>query len=57
MDLLHKNIFHQYLADYLPNLIMHVFFQIQNLKLLIFSIDDMSYMATLNYAVLFSLVY
>ena len=41
MDLLHINIFDQYLADYFLNLIMHLFFQIQNLQLLIFSMDDL----------------
>ena len=47
MDLLHINIFYQYLDDYLLNL-MHLFFQIQNLQLLIFCVDDLVYMVTLN---------
>ena len=48
MDLLHINTFYQYIADYLLNLIMHLFFQIQILQLLIFCIDDLEYMTTSN---------
>ena len=49
MDLLHINMFYQCLDDYLLNLRMHLFFQIQNLQLLIFCMDDLEYMVTLNY--------
>ena len=43
MDLLHINIFYQYLVDGLLNLITHLFFLIQNLQLLIFFMDDLEY--------------
>ena len=42
--LLHSNIFYQYLVDYLLNLLMHLFFLIQNLLLLIICVDDLEYM-------------
>ena len=51
--LLDVNVFYQYVADYLLNLIMHLFFQIQNLQLLIFCMDDLEYMATMNYALFY----
>ena len=47
-DVLHTNIIYQYLADYLLNSIMHLFFQIQNLLLLVFYMDDLEYMVTLS---------
>ena len=46
-------IYYQYLADYLLNLIMHLFFQVQNLLFLIFCMDDMEYMTTLNSALFY----
>ena len=49
MDLLHINIFYQDLTGCLLDWIMHLFFQIQNLQLLVFCMDDVKYMATLNY--------
>ena len=53
MDLLHTNIFDQDLADCLLNLITHLFFQIQNLLLLAFYMDDLEYTLTLNYVMFF----
>ena len=50
MDLLDTNEFYQYLADCLLNLIMHLFLLIQNLLLVIFYINDLEYMAALDYA-------
>ena len=41
MVLLHTNIFYQYLVNYLSNSIMHLFFLIQNLLLLIFCMNDL----------------
>ena len=49
MDPLHINIFYQYLVDCLLSFIIHLLFLIHNLKLLIFYMDDLEYMATLNY--------
>ena len=49
MDLLHTDIFYQYLAGCLLNSIVHLLFQIQSLLLLVFCMDDLEYMATLNY--------
>ena len=46
MDLYHTNTFYQYLADFLLNSIMHLFFQILNLLLLVLSMDDLEYMTT-----------
>ena len=48
-ELLGINIFYQYQVDCLLNLIMHLFFQIQNLLLLVFCMDNLEYMAILNY--------
>ena len=45
MDLLRINIFYQCLVDFLLNLIINLFFQILNLQLLIFYMDDLEYMA------------
>ena len=39
----------KYLFDVILDLIMHLFFLIQNLQLLVFCIDDLEYMAILNY--------
>ena len=49
MDLLHTNIFYQYLVGYLLNLIMYWFFQILSLHLLIFCIDDQEYNANQDF--------
>ena len=51
VDLLHRNIFYQYLAGFLLNLKLHLFFQTLSLLLLVFCMDDLEYMAPLNYVV------
>ena len=53
MDLLHTNIFYQYLVDLL-NLVMHLFFQILSLLLLIFCTEDQEYMDSLGCALFYS---
>ena len=53
IDLLHTNIFNQYLVGYLLDLKMHLVLQIQYLLLLAFYMDDLEYMATLNYALFY----
>ena len=53
MDLAHINTFYQYFVEGLLNLIRHLFFLIQNLQLLIFYMDDIKYMVTLDYFLLF----
>ena len=53
MDLLHIDIFYQYLVGYLSNLIVHLFFLIQNLLLLIFCMDDLEYMVTVSYVLFY----
>ena len=52
MDLLHRNIFDQCLVGFLLKLIIHLFFQILSLLLLIFCMNDLEYMASF-YHVLF----
>ena len=47
-DLLHTNIIYQYLAGCLLNSIMHLFYQIQNLLLIVFPMDDLEHMVTLS---------
>ena len=47
-DLFHINIFYQYLGDSMLDLIMHWFFLINNLLLLVFCMDDLEFMATLG---------
>ena len=42
---------YQYLAGYLLNVITHLFFQIQNLLLLILCMDDLEYTVTFDYVV------
>ena len=48
-DLLRTNIFYQCLVGFLLNSIINLFFQILNLQLLIFCMDDMEYMVNLYY--------
>ena len=56
INLLHINIFYQYLADCLLNSNMHLFSLIQSLLLLIFYMDDVEYIAFWVIFVLFSFV-
>ena len=46
---MHITTFYQYFAGCLLNSVMHLFFQIQSPLLLMFSIDDLEYVATLTY--------
>ena len=57
MDLLLINVFYQYLVDFLLNLIMHLFFLIQNLILLLFCMGDLEYMPTLDYVLFYFHLY
>ena len=57
MDLLHINIFYQDLVDYLSNLTVQMFSLIQSLLLLIFCMDTMEALATLNYVLFYFHLY
>ena len=52
-DLLHIDKFYQYLVDDLLNLITHLCVLIQKLQLLIFCMDDLEYVAILDYVLFF----